>query len=175
MPEIAEIKKGWQLGRKRDHHKYIWGICERCGKGRWVMMKLGEPRSQLCHACNLKWRWAWKGGKKCDGHGYIMVKLEPDNFFYPMAQSTGYVFEHRLIVAKRLGRCLHSWEIVHHKDGVRDHNSDSNLQLVQEMQHRQMIRLERKIEDLQKRVTVLEAENAVLKAIYNGQNNSCVP
>ena len=70
----------------------------------------------------------WKGGRfKTDG--YIAVKLEPDNFFYPMAWHKGYVLEHRLVMAQHLGRCLEPWEKVHHKDGIRNHNEYTNLKL----------------------------------------------
>ena len=57
---------------------------------------------------------AWKGGRTTD-HGYILVLLQPDDFFYTMTKHDGYVREHRLVMAKHLKRCLLPWEVVHHK------------------------------------------------------------
>ena len=62
--------------------------------------------------------------------GYIKVQLLPDDFFYPMVQKDGYVFEHRLTMAKALKRCLLEWEVVHHKNGNRDDNRLENLEVL---------------------------------------------
>lgn len=64
-----------------------------------------------------------------------MIRLGTDDFFYSMVDKDGYVREHRLIMAKYLDRCLQSWEVVHHKDGIKDNNLLSNLELATKGTH----------------------------------------
>lgn len=61
--------------------------------------------------------------------GYVVVRLPPDDPLASMAQSTGYVFEHRLLMARSLGRPLEKHETVHHINGNRTDNRLENLQL----------------------------------------------
>ena len=76
----------------------------------------------------------WKGGRIiCDG--YVSVWLDESDFFYQMANSSGYILEHRLVMAKHLGRCLQTWEHIHHKDGIRDNNNIENLKLATQSDH----------------------------------------
>jgi transposase-like protein len=63
-------------------------------------------------------------------HGYAYVLVAPDD---PMISMVGhrskYVLEHRLVMARSLGRPLRDDETVHHINGVRDDNCLENLQL----------------------------------------------
>ena len=175
MPEIGEILKGIEIGHK-DTSRYIWHACEDCGKERWVQFYKGQPQSKRCFACscikNGEGRRGtykgnncchWKGGKVKIPNGYVLIWLSSNDFFYPMANHLGYVPEHRLVIARSLGRCLHPWEIVHHKDGIRDHNEIGNLQLVQEMQHSQITLLGNRIKRLEGQVEKQQKEIRFLK------------
>lgn len=138
MPEIGEIRRATEIGHK-DSHRYIYISCPSCHKERWVEFIKGKAASSICLSCFLKALNAdqklgknpnWKGGRFRDSYGYIHIKLLPDDFFYSMADQHGYVREHRLVMAKSLHRCLLSWEVVHHKDGIKDHNRPENLRLL---------------------------------------------
>lgn len=52
------------------------------------------------------------------------VRPHKDGYVYE-----GYVLQHRLVMARILGRPLHPWETVHHKNGVRSDNRPENLEL----------------------------------------------
>jgi len=106
-----------------------------------------------------------------------MIRLPRDDFFYPMTGSNGYVFEHRLVVAKALGRCLHLWEIVHHKGakypkGSREDKADNrypeNLQLVSDDKHKQITIMENRINHLEKEVKLLRWQVSELNKIKGG-------
>lgn len=162
-PTIGDIKHGDELGYKSYKGKFIWHACYLCGKERWIPFVTGKPKNLRCHSCaNRGVRHNWKGGRR-KHKGYIYVWISPDDFFCPMATKEGYVSEHRLVIAKYLGRNLHSWEIVHHKNHIRDDNRIENLQLVSDDRHKQITILENEINQLKKRVTLLEAENIILK------------
>ncbi len=73
----------------------------------------------------------WKGGKIRNGDGYIFV-YSPN---HPCRRSQPYIFEHRLVMEKHLGRYLESWETVHHINGIKDDNGIENLQLLPNYEH----------------------------------------
>lgn len=74
---------------------------------------------------------AWKGGVYVDRSGYRRIRLAADDPCAPMCGANGYVMEHRVVMARALGRVLEPHETVHHIDGNRQHNALANLELRQ--------------------------------------------
>jgi DNA-binding CsgD family transcriptional regulator len=90
------------------------------------LRQVGAPAGEAHH-------W-WKGGKG-KSRGYLIVRVYPEDPHYDMGVSASeggrYVMEHRLVMARHLGRSLTAFETVHHIDGNKENNALENLQLRQ--------------------------------------------
>jgi ribosomal protein S27E len=158
MPIIGDKQRGRQIGLHCGSW-FIYVKCSKCGKERWTYLNnYNKPTyTGLCHKCHINQFHGvqfnatnWKGGRYLNKrNGYYYVRLQKDDFFFSMALANNYVLEHRLIMAKHLGRCLHSWEIVHHKDHNRINNDINNLQLVDISYHQILTVLENSNKKLQ--------------------------
>lgn len=93
-----------------------------------------------CHRCRIGKGYflgdknpMWNGGRKVLKSGYIYVWIGPNNEFSSMCskydKNSHYVMEHRLVMAKHIGRPLTKKETVHHLNGIRDDNRIENLEL----------------------------------------------
>lgn len=100
------------------------GLVSRVLRERGVYMR-GYARGSRVHG--------WKGGRISTDGGYIQVLFQqPEHIpFVAMRNRTGYILEHRLVMAQHLGRALRKDETVHHVNGDRTDNRLENLQLRQ--------------------------------------------
>ena len=143
VPKSYQIKKGCQhifcdktcyglFQRQR-----IQRVCEICQKSFEILQSQiknggGRTCSRKCHHAYQATR-QYVSGKQHhlwgDGttiiNGYRVVK----NATHPFCLSTGYVYEHRLVLEPIIGRYLLSTEDVHHVDKNRLNNSVNNLML----------------------------------------------
>lgn len=71
----------------------------------------------------------FKAGRYTTEGGYVKVLLDPSDPLIVMADRKRYVLEHRLVMARMIGRPLMADESVHHIDGDRGNNTAGNLQL----------------------------------------------
>jgi len=137
----------WRVGQR------ISVECPVCQQKRTVVCRsVSKPYNKLCGGCatakshkdnprigRAESHYNWKGGINLNRQGYIIEYVKKDNPFFPMATSGhsagGYILQHRLVMAKHLGRYLESYEIVHHINGVKTDNGLENLNLVNKIQH----------------------------------------
>lgn len=142
MPNLGETRRGAEIGYANRTCRFIWHACVDCDKERWVRLLFNKPAYNYCKPCGCKVRSGkmsgensphWKGGR--DKNGYITLYLSPKDPFHSMCSTGNRIFEHRLVMAKHLGRCLLKSEQVHHKNGIRDDNRKENLELISQANH----------------------------------------
>ena len=72
----------------------------------------------------------FKGGQYIDDKGYVRVRMQD----HP-SENHGYVYMHRLVLEKALGRYLEPWEIGHHINELKLDNRIENLYLTTSTEH----------------------------------------
>lgn len=77
---------------------------------------------------------SWKGGRNLT-RGYVRLR-DP---FHPNANKSGHVYEHIVIAAKALGKPLPFGVEVHHANGVRADNHNSNLVICQDRAYHRLL------------------------------------
>lgn len=168
-PQIGDTVQAKVLGYSM-RGVMTFAACPVCHRGHWVRPK---DIRRVCVHCIPKKSGSehprWSGGQRYK-RGYVFTKIGKDDPMTSMADRNGWVLEHRLIVARRIGRPLVKREIVHHVNGAKADNRDSNLQLLVERQHNSHLvtkGLQERVQNLETRVTSLEAENVLLRSLLS--------
>lgn len=73
----------------------------------------------------------WAGGERSNVKGYLLERKPT----HPMAHVNGYVPKHRRVAQEKLGRVLHSSEVVHHINGNVLDNRPENLEVMTQSTH----------------------------------------
>ena len=120
------------LNKVKDKKFHTERVCETCGINFCVAnyeIKRGNGKycSKGCYRKSYTGKQSrhWKGGRKIN-HGYIEI-YKPES---KMADSMGYVKEHRYVMSQYLGRDLTTDELVHHIDGIKTNNNIENLEIM---------------------------------------------
>jgi len=133
-PAVLDIKRGSLLNKKCDC-LHVLVACSECGKQRWVRSseykRKPEAKCRSCSAREVMIHMPKFQGIRQPKHsqGYRRIWVHPKDIFHSMADKSHYVMEHRMVMAVFLDRLIHSYETVHHKNGIRDDNRIENLEL----------------------------------------------
>lgn len=123
----------WYVGKRQRWRAEI-RTCVNCGQD-FPVKRRGKSKkppiycSKECRRIAISSPVTLKGGER-----YLLEKLDKNSPFVVMAQrrkkkSSPLVLQHRLVMARHIGRPLERWETVHHINGDRTDNRIENLQL----------------------------------------------
>ena len=137
MPDIGEVKLGREVG-KGCSNKYIFVECPICKSQRWVNEKYYLYKQCVlkgrCYSC-AKGRSIFEKEQGVIVSGYRFILVSKNSEYITMSNKDHYVREHRLIMAKHLGRLLTHSEEVHHINGDKLDNRLENLTVTDRYTH----------------------------------------
>ena len=117
----SQGKQFWYLNRDTP-----WVLCSRCYHYHILSQKHGPKQS--------------KGGSYTDTLGYIRVRLGTSA--HPRVGYKGFMHEHILRYEEFYKCCILPWTVIHHIDHNKRNNDITNLQPVNESQHRKIHAIE---------------------------------
>ena len=130
--KMSESHKGKKLSKESIEKRTLKRVGLICSK---------ETRIKISNSKKGNKNPQWKGGCLVDSRNRILI-LKHD---HPNSNAKGYVFEHRLIAEKALGRYLKSNEVVHHINGDTQDNRNINLLVCETGYHHSLHRKMEKI------------------------------
>lgn len=139
-PNSKWKNKEWLKEYRKEYSKNVLNItprpqkvlaekmCEECGCTFIVnMLDKNKKEKKFCsRSCYFNSpRNKYNEGTKTKANGYVMIRVPS----HPNANPRGYVYEHRAVIEKEIGRFLTKDEVVHHINHNKTDNSISNLRL----------------------------------------------
>ena len=138
----------WSKGIQEDPSRNVKAFvqCSLCGQSRLATIQRSKKEfTGHCVPCACREKNSgsghpsWKGGRlHSEGYIYLhrsLISPAETEQFTSMFIKTGYILEHRLIIARSLGRALEKSEVVHHLHGIKDDNRLANLQVLDPVSH----------------------------------------
>jgi HNH endonuclease len=145
--------------------KRTYKVCERCGKTYYTL----KSKPLLHRFCSK----ACRRGEKVEvlrekrhtssrGYVYRYAPEHPSTNGNPWQ----YVAEHRLVIEGTIGRLLHPWENVHHKNGDKGDNRLDNLELwvvnqpagQESVYLQEIVHLNRRLAELKSRLRLMQED-----------------
>lgn len=152
------------------------GVINRQLRGYGIPVRTSREAAIIAMASNCR------GGKYYQ-RGYVMA-FAPN---HPYMNRNRHVYEHRLVMEQKLGRYLEPRERVHHIDGIKDHNTDDNLELCTAPNHttitaycaacmlrNSVAEQDKRISEQDKRVRLLEWQIKQLNQLVYGKDEPTI-